>query len=87
MQLPADLLAQLEQTVIERMRVELARREPVPEWLSDKSVARYCDISERTAKAWRLERGLRYTLIGGNVRVRRSDLDNWLDAHPKSASR
>jgi Helix-turn-helix domain len=87
LELPPALLARIEQAVIDRLRGEMARREAAPEWLSDKSVALYADVSARTAKAWRLERGLPYSILGGNVRVRRIDLDKWLDSLPKSGGR
>ncbi len=59
------------------------------EWLSLETIAEELDVPVRTLYAWRTK-GLapRGYKIGKHIRVKRSDLDTWLEAQadvPRSA--
>jgi len=76
--LPEEILAALEARVVERLRHVQVEPEPWPEYLSDRTAARYADVATSTVARWR-KAGLRYCIRGGVVRIRRRDLDEWLE--------
>jgi len=54
---------------------------PEDKWLTVTQVAEYANVSRMTAWRWRNEQGLKFTKVGGVVRVRRSELDGFLNRH------
>ena len=46
------------------------------EWLSYKSAAERCEVSQRTIRAWVKSGQLRISIVGGIHRIRKSDLDS-----------
>ena len=45
-------------------------------------VAAYLGVSERTLEDWRYRsRGPRFVRVGANVRYRKTDVDQWLEAN------
>lgn len=59
------------------------------EWLSPEGLADEWDIPVATVYAWRYKgTGPRAHKIGRHVRYRRSDIDEWLEAHaePQTAA-
>jgi excisionase family DNA binding protein len=50
-------------------------------WLTLAEVQQQTGGSRTTIHRWRTERGLRWVKIGGFVRVRQSDLDDFLAGH------
>jgi len=50
-------------------------------WLTLAEVQQQTGASRTTIYHWRTERGLRWVKIGGFVRVRQSDLDDFLAGH------
>lgn len=56
------------------------------EWLSQRQIANELGVSPRTVEAWRCkgEGPIGYR-IGKHVRVKRSDLNKWLDGRVDSA--
>ena len=56
--------------------------------LSTKELAEVLDVHTATLATWRHEgRGPRFIKIGSNVRYRRSDIDDWLEAQTRSSTR
>jgi len=50
--------------------------------LSDADAARAVSVEPRTIRLWRQRRGLPFLKITGKVcRIRRADLDGWLEQH------
>ena len=50
--------------------------------LSDADAARTVSVEPRTIRLWRQRRGLPFLKITGKVcRIRRADLDGWLEQH------
>lgn len=50
-------------------------------WLTPAEAAQYANISRMTVWRWRNERGLAFTKVGGVVRIRRSELQKFLEQH------
>lgn len=48
-------------------------------WLKAKAAAEYASVSERTIRTWLAEGGLKFSKVGGNVLIRISDLDEYLE--------
>jgi hypothetical protein len=76
--LPPDLIATLEARIVERLRRTQIDPEPWPEFLSDRTASKYADVAPSTVARWR-KSGLRSCIVNGVVRVRRGDLDTWME--------
>ena len=54
---------------------------PEDKWMTVEEVAAHANVSRMTAWRWRNEQGLKFTKIGNVVRIRRSELDRFLNKH------
>jgi hypothetical protein len=81
---PPEVLVAIEARVKESVLAAIPPRE-WPAWLSDKTAADYASCSVSTIKSWRRQ-GLPYRIVNGLIRIRRVDLDAWLESHPKGGS-
>jgi excisionase family DNA binding protein len=54
------------------------------EWLDLKALTRYASVSERTIREWihRPRHPLPAVQVGKKILVRRTQFDQWLEAHP-----
>jgi excisionase family DNA binding protein len=54
-----------------------------PEWMDLKALQKYACVSERTLREWiqRPVNPLPASQVGGNILVRRSAFDQWLEGH------
>lgn len=50
-------------------------------WLTTKDAAVYCNVSLRTLRKWLADEGLRFSLIGRKILIKREWLDAFLEAH------
>jgi excisionase family DNA binding protein len=82
--LPDEFLAALEARVVSKLERARVEPKPWPEFLSDRSAARYADVSTSTVERWR-KAGLRSYIVNGVVRIKRRDLDAWMEQRPTRA--
>ena len=55
---------------------------PKSDLLTDETAAEFLGVEARTVRRWRRTRGLPHVRLTGKcVRIRRADLDRWLDQH------
>jgi excisionase family DNA binding protein len=50
-------------------------------WMTPAEAAEYANVSRMTIWRWRNELGMNFAKIGGVVRIRRSELQNFLEKH------
>ena len=55
------------------------------QWLTRSDIAEELNVSCRTVSGW-MRSGLRYSKVGRLVRVKRSDLDSFLESHATTSS-
>ena len=58
------------------------------ELLRPSAVAKMLDVSESTLKRWREDgtTGPKHVKVGGNIRYRRSDIENYIDENTRSST-
>lgn len=67
---------------------ELPVNSPLPDLMDDRQAALYLNVLPRTVRLWRSHQGLPFLRITGKtVRIRTTDLQQWLARHRVATNR